>query len=103
MKTDLPIAYSNPWQNTQFITLFYLIFFFLLLYSYHEFIEHDGLGTTKCPIVLFLQPNAIAQFPEIEEFSPNRPLGRFGLVVAMSVYISVFLYMGPFPQDGNWP
>ena len=38
-------------------------------------------------------------------FSPNRPLGRFGLVVAMSIYIRI--YMSPFHviyfEASHWP
>ena len=42
--------------------------------------------------------NMKLEIKEVYIFSPNRPLGHFGLVVAMSVRVSVCLSV-PFPCD----
>ena len=43
----------------------------------------------------------------LHNFLKHRPLGRFFLVVAMSVYISVYLYICPLPMGfflgPHWP
>ena len=46
-----------------------------------------------------LKAKASVEAGVIRMFSKNRPFGRFFHRVAMSVYI----YMGLFPQNGNWP
>ena len=49
----------------------------------------------------FLHPFSVP----FQHFSPNRPLGRFGLVVAMSVYEYICLYPpnAIFFQASYWP
>ena len=36
-------------------------------------------------------------------FSPNRPLGRFGLVVAMSMYFLSVTFHRIFSEASHWP